>query len=156
MREAGKEDAEKIYNNLKLCAENMYNKLGLEHWIPVYSKESIEKDIEAKKVFIVEQNNKVVGNFILTEEKNSLWKENKNAIYLSKLAIIPEFSGNGLGKKCMKYIEEYAKRKNYEYVRFDVYEKSENTIAFYKKIGYETVGTAKTRRFTVLLMEKRI
>ena len=155
-RKASDNDIDSIYNNLKLCSENMYKEHGLEHWIPVYPTEKIKEDINSKQVYIVEYNNQIVGNFILTDKMNSLWKTESKAIYLSKLAIVPEYSGKGLGKKCMKYIENLAKNEGYENIRFDVYDKSLNTIAFYKKLGYTVTDTAKTRRFTVLLMEKRV
>lgn len=155
-RKANLSDIKKIYNNLKLCSENMYREQGLEHWIPIYSKESIKEDIKNKAVFVVEYNHVIVGNFILTDQKNILWKDDSNAIYLSKLAIIPEYSGMGLGKKSMAYIENYAKKEKYNFIRFDVYDKSINTLEFYKKLNYKPVGKANTRRFEVLLMEKRI
>lgn len=155
-RLANYNDIESIHNNLKLCSEDMYNKHGLEHWIPVYQNERIKEDIDNKQVYVVECNNKIVGNFILTDKINSLWKTDNNAIYLSKLAVIPRYSGKGIGKSCMKFIEENAKNQGYRNVRFDVYDKSVNTIAFYKKLDYVVVDTANTRRFKVLLMEKRI
>ena len=98
IRKAKINDSIKIYNNLKLCSEHMYTNLGLEHWIPVYSQESIIEDIKNKDVFLVDYRNKTVGNFILNENKSNLWQDEKNAIYLSKLAIVPEFSNRGFGK----------------------------------------------------------
>ena len=155
-RKANYDDVDAIHNNLKLCSEDMYNKHGLEHWIPVYPQERIKEDIDTKQVFVVENEGNIVGNFILTNNGNPLWKEESNSIYLSKLAVAPQYAGHGIGKECMKFIEEMAKQQGFESVRFDVYDKSMDTIAFYEKVNYLVVGTANTRRFTVLLMEKRI
>ncbi|MBP3708101.1 MAG: GNAT family N-acetyltransferase [Clostridia bacterium] len=155
-RKASESDAEKIHKNLELCSNQMYNEHGLTHWIPVYPIDKIVDDIKSKEVYVVELDGIIVGNFILSNQKSSFWSDNCKSIYLSKLAVIPEYSGLGIGRRCMEYIEQMAKIKKYDFVRFDVYNKSINTIKFYEKLDYKTIGEAKTRRFVVLLMEKRV
>ena len=160
VRKASIEDTNIIYHNLKLCSENMLKEQGLEHWIPVYSIESIEKDINEKNVFIVEYKEKIIGNFTVYSGLNDLWKDNWfyeksiNNIYVSKLCIIPEYSKHGFGKMCMQYIEEFCLNNKYNCICLDVYDKAIHAINFYKKIGYEIIGNASTRRFNVLLMKK--
>ena len=155
-------DKDIIYNNLKLCSNKMYEEQGLDHWIPVYAVKNIEKDIKEKIVFVIEYNNNIIGNFTLNNSLNDLWKQNEyynkidKCIYVSKLCIIPEYSRHGLGKKCMEFIEKYAKDNSYKYVCLDVYDKAIHAVKFYKKIEYKVVGEAKTRRFNVLLMKKDI
>lgn len=143
------ENANLIYNNIKLCADDMA-KQGLVHWIPYYELKKIEEDIIKKEVYLVKINNSVVGNFIVT------YNENENVIYLGKLAIAPQYSGKGIGSKCLSYVEEYAKRKNAKSINLDVYEKSVSAIRFYKKNGYKIIGEKPTRRFIVKVMQKEL
>ena len=49
---ASVEDVNKIYNNIKQCADDMA-KNGLKHWIPYYSVDNIRKDILNNNVFLV-------------------------------------------------------------------------------------------------------
>jgi len=162
IRKATINDKDAIYHNIELCANDMFEKQGLNHWIPVYSIEKIEKDIIEKEVFVLEYQNNIIGNFTMYSGLNELWKDNyfynnsKRIIYVSKLCIIPEYSKHGLGKMCMKYIENYSKNNQYDCVCLDVYDKAIYAVNFYKKNGYSVLGEAKTRRFNVLLMKKDI
>lgn len=138
-----------VYNNIKKCADEMA-KQGLEHWIPYYSKEKIEEDIKKNKVYLVKVEEKIVGSFILTLDKE------KKTIYLGKLAIIPEYEGKGIGSKCLRFIEQYVKENDINLIELDVYEKSTNAIKFYEKNGYKIIGEKLTRRFKVKKMIKEI
>jgi GNAT superfamily N-acetyltransferase len=151
-------DVDDIYSILSLCANDMLLNYDLDHWIPVYPKENILDDITNKKVFVVENDAKLIACFTLSFINPSLWSnfDSVKSIYLSKLAVVPNISGKGIGKYCMKFIESFATRNNVNRIRFDVYDKSDKTISFYLKLGYKIVGNAKTNRFGVVLMEKLI
>lgn len=136
-----------IYNNIKSCADDMA-KQGMFHWIPYYEKKCIEEDIKSKDVYIVKINNSIVGNFILTVKDEG--------IYLGKLTILPEYSGKGIGTRCLTFIEKYAQEKAIRLINLDVYEKSIKAINFYKKNGYKIIGEKPTRRFKVKLMQKEL
>lgn len=143
------EEAELIYNNIKQCADDMANN-GLVHWIPYYTIDMIKRDIINNHVFIVELENIVIGNFILTLD------EENDSIYLGKLAIIPNYEGQGIGSRCLEFIEKYAKEQNVKYIKLDVYEKSIDAIRFYKKNNYKIIGEKPTRRFIVKIMQKEL
>lgn len=137
-----------IYNILYKCGQDMYEKKGLTHWKRPYSKECIEKDICNKNVFLVSDDYGYVATFTVTLSDEDL--------YLSKLAVLPEYAGKGIGKLCMNYIERYAKERNISLMKLDVYDKSESAIGFYKGLGFSVTGKKPTTNFVVLLMEKRI
>ena len=144
---ANMEDANKIYNNIKQCADDMAKK-GLEHWIPYYSENSIKEDILNNNVFLVNFEDNNIGNFILIA--------NNNELYISKFAIIPNYENRGIGTKCLKFIEDYAKQNRYELIKLDVYDKSVGAIKFYQKNGYKIIGEKPTRRFKVKIMQKEL
>ena len=139
---------ESIYNILYDCGQDMYNSKGLTHWKNPYKTEWIERDISQKDVFLAKEGNTFVATFSLTTMDS--------CVYLSKLAVSPEFSGKGLGRQCMAYIEAFAIKKGVTLVKLDVYDKSEGAIAFYKNLGYIVTGEKPTTNFNVLLMEKQL
>jgi len=155
---AEKNNAQDVYNIIKSCADDMAKK-GLHHWLPYYKIENIKQNIDNQKVYIVEdEGSKIIATFTLDNEIPYTMKDlnEENSLYLSKLAVLPSYSNKGIGSKCIQFIEKYAKENKYKYIKFDVYNKSEQTIKFYQKNGYEVFGKANTRRFEVLLMQKEV
>lgn len=144
---ASVEDVNKIYNNIKQCADDMA-KNGLKHWIPYYSVDNIRKDILNNNVFLVNYEDNNIGNFILIS--------NDNELYISKFAIIPSYENKGIGSKCLRFIEDYAKQNRFKSIKLDVYDKSAGAIIFYQKNGYKIIGEKPTRRFNVKIMQKEL
>lgn len=141
--------AESIQNILLLCGRDMHERNGLTHWLRPYSKENIRNDILNKDVFIVKSDGINIGTFTLAQNE-------KDSMYISKLAVVPENSGQGIGRKCMSFIEEYAIGKQAYVLKLDVYDKSLHAIDFYIKWGFIVTGERPTTNFRVLLMEKNL
>ena len=144
-RRATNKDTKAIYEVIRQCADDMASR-GLMHWIPYYPEDSIGEDIIEKTVFIVEDDDRVVATFTLTC-KNFV-------VSISKLAVLPQISGKGIGTECLRFIEEYCRRNKIKEITLDVYDQSEKAIHFYNKNGYRKTGEKQTRRFTVFEMKK--
>lgn len=134
----------------------MYKKNRLKHWLNPYSMEYIKNDIKTKSVFIVRENEKTIATFSLSEQKSNYFSDNERFIYLSKFAVHPDESRRGLGKTCLKFIENLCISNRFEGIRLDVYEKSYPAVKFYLKNGFEELFKAKTKNFGVICMEKRV
>jgi ribosomal protein S18 acetylase RimI-like enzyme len=162
-KEALLEDAETIYEILKNCGLHLLQNEGIENWWPPYPLEKIIEDLhnKDKKVFLLTYNNIIAGTFMISSSPplyydSSIWGRNKNAIYPSKVAVLPEYRKLGIGKWCMNQIENLAIERKVDYIRLDVYEKNEYVIKLYKSLGYKFKGTAKTNRFNVVCLGKKI
>lgn len=142
---------ENIYCILSACGHDMYERYGLEHWIPDYPLENIEKDCQDKFVVLGydEEKKQFVSTFqmFLDEDCN---------LYIRKVATLPAYQGRGIGKKNLEYINDFARKLGCEKICLDVYDKSEDAIKFYLHNGFQITGSRKTRRFEVLLMEKSV
>lgn len=137
-----------IYKVLQECGQDMYKTKGLTHWLRPYPKDRIKEDIKTKFVFVVYNDNEFVATFTLIVSDRD--------ICICKLAVSPGSSGKGIGKKCMQYIEEFARVRNINILKLDVYDKSARAISFYEKLGFIVTGQKPTTNFTVLLMEKHL
>lgn len=162
-KEASLEDAEAIYEILKICGWDLFQNEGIENWWPPYPLEKVIEDIQNddKNVYLLTYKGIVVGTFMIssappTYYDPSLWGNNKKAVYPSKIAVLPEYRKLGIGKWCMKQIDQIAMDKRVDYIRLDVYEKNEYVINIYKFLGYDFKGTAKTHRFNVVCLEKKL
>lgn len=139
-----------IYKILKECGEHMFNNHGLIHWKTPYPIESIKKNCDEREVFLAKEieSDNYVHTFQLELERS--------IAVINKFATTPKVSGKGIGKKSMKFIEEYCLKKNIEKIRLDVYDKSEHAIRFYKNRGFVIVDSKSTKHFNVYIMEKGI
>ena len=62
----------------------------------------------------------------------------ENQFQIRGMAVLPEFQKKGFGELLVKQSEEYVSNKNGTIIWFNA---RENAVGFYKKIGYEIIGT---------------
>ena len=138
-----------VFNILSACGHEMLEKDGLEHWIPDYPIEAIEKDCNDKFVVLGydEERKQYTSTFQMYLD------ENRN-LYIRKVATHPDCQGRGIGKRSMAYVFNFARKLGCEKVCLDVYDKSKAAIDFYLHNGFRITGKKATRRFEVVLMEK--
>lgn len=149
-------DADQIYNLLKLVGQEMLEKDNLLHWAKAYPLKRIIEHIDMAEMYVMKNDSKIIGSFVLTED-SSYFKYDKNSfIYLSKLAINPNHQRMGFGKKIMKNVEAVANFLNKKGIRLDVYNQSSKAIAFYQQNDFRIVDEASTFNFKVICMEKKI
>lgn len=137
-----------VYEIIKSCGEDMYENHGLLHWKTPYPIESIKKDCIEREVYLAFKGEAPVATFMLSK--------NEKGVMLSKLAVSPKCSGQGIGSKCLKFAENRCIEQGIYNLHFDVCTQSKSAINFYIKNGYEIYGEAPTRHFRVLLMEKNL
>ena len=142
-----KEYVNAIYRILLRCGLHMLGQ-GLFHWIKPYPKRAIANNCNSNKVVIVKD--KTSGKFTSTFQMSI--KDN-NVLHVRKIATDPHFEGKGIGKKNMRYMEEYASVHGCTKISLDVYKKSMHAVHFYKKCGLVIVGETKARFFSEYIME---
>ena len=114
-------------------------------WGEVYPFCEFETDISNNEMYVIENDNKIIGSFVLSEYDdpdyhNIKWNSNdKKWFYLNRLAILPEEQGKGFAKKTMEYIEKYAMNNNYDYIRLTVYKDNIYAIKLYEKFGFDRI-----------------
>ena len=109
------------------CGRDMKEKYGLLHWDNSLFKTWLIICYTAVKnrVFIVYDNNRSpVATFCIGVFEDYL--------HFGKLAVLPEFSGKGIGSFCLKYIERLARESGKNRICCEVYEKASTRSAFMK------------------------
>ena len=144
-------DLNRVNQILRSCGKDMYKKYGLGHWNNNWIKNFLIVCLCALKntIYLVKDSS---GNYVATFQ----FKVNNRKLRLQKLATKPQFAGNGVGSYCLTEAEHIAKTLKCNAVCFEVYNKSEHAIEFYKHRGYEVCGEIKTLKYTKILMEKNI
>ena len=90
--------------------------------------------------FEYEQTRKIIG-FVHAELYESLYMD--TGLNILGLAVDSNFQGQGIGKKLMNYIEDYALKNNISYIRLNSNVRRIEAHKFYESIGYVCDKTQK-------------
>ncbi|MBR8836106.1 MAG: GNAT family N-acetyltransferase [Stigonema ocellatum SAG 48.90 = DSM 106950] len=152
IRRVNVSDVPPLHNIWLTCGRDLKNRFGLSHWMPpTYPLEQMLKDAMEQEVYALTVGENLVGTFTLEmtatvplsyiKYGNILWQIwDVPAVYVHKLAILPDWQGLGLGTWCMGAIEKLAAHGGYHAVRLDGVKTHPKLLSFYKTRGYQEVG----------------
>lgn len=95
----------------------------------VESKVTIEQELlDGVLMFGAERDAQLVGVVKVTS--------NKDHVYFSRLAVLPEFQKQGIARLLVKFVEQFAKKEQMRTVRCKVRKSEEDNIRLYKNLGF--------------------
>ncbi|WP_299525893.1 GNAT family N-acetyltransferase [uncultured Lutibacter sp.] len=135
-------DLKQLHSLTKSCANDMMDN-GIFQWNEKYpSKEVLQTDIELGQIWKLEESEIIKGIIVLTEIEdkeyiNVKWlTKNLKNLYLHRLAVHPNFQGNGYAQKLMDFAENYASKNMYNSIRLDTFSQNKRNQLFYEKRNY--------------------
>ncbi|MBB6453120.1 ribosomal protein S18 acetylase RimI-like enzyme [Salirhabdus euzebyi] len=132
-------------NDLYLkCREHLILN-GIFQWDDNYpNKEYFQYCISEKILFVLMENEKMLGHVVMNEWESSEWEiiswEEANPIVIHSLMIDPSFQGKGLGKEFVLLCEKMGKKRGYSSIRLDAFSGNKKALYLYKVLGYEERG----------------
>ncbi len=143
IRQAYQNDLLKAKKLTEACAIGM-QQLGIFQWNEHYpSVEKLQQDIDRKELYVLEENNQILGMIVLSEIIDEeyipiswLTPSEKN-LYIHRLAIHPGSWGKGYGQKMMDFAEDFARKLNFQSIRLDTFSLNKRNQKFYEARGYE-------------------
>ncbi|MFT5971059.1 MAG: N-acetylglutamate synthase-like GNAT family acetyltransferase [Flavobacteriales bacterium] len=124
----------------------------LGHYFEGINKEWIAKYFVLEPIDnkVLEQHKEYIlakGGFIFFAENDkkeivgtvALKKESEGIFELSKMGVIPEFQGKGIGKMLVQFCLNFAKKHQFKTVFLDSSRKLENALHIYSKMGFVEV-----------------
>jgi ribosomal protein S18 acetylase RimI-like enzyme len=157
---------DEAYNIIEECGKNMAERLGLNHWNPpditpeIMCEYAREKRVYGVKI---ENKEKIIATFIVEQipqyDKNHI---GNSILYFSKLAVLCEYQGQGIGTYCVKEIEKLARQNNCKAVRCDALMEHKRLIKTYHcNLNYDIVDIItkiskrqKNQEWKLVLFEK--
>ncbi|WP_136482242.1 GNAT family N-acetyltransferase [Cognatitamlana onchidii] len=146
IRKATVSDIVYILEVTKACATHMI-KNNIYQWNALYPNENaFFQDIKREELYVLDINNKVQGcitiSWLMDEEYHPIsWiTPNTTNIYIHRLAVHPDYQGQGYAQKLMDYAETFAKRHNAISIRLDTFSKNFRNQQFYEQRGYKKLG----------------
>lgn len=71
-----------------------------------------------------------------------------NYFELQNLGVLPEVKRQGVGKKLMTAITDWAKAQGYQKIYLNCYAKNAEALAFYRQLGYQDIDICLERNIT--------
>ncbi|MCK0161298.1 GNAT family N-acetyltransferase [Allomuricauda sp. F6463D] len=135
-----------ILSITQACAIKMQEN-GIFQWNEHYpSKEAFCNDIDRKELFVITENNAIVGSIVIStlvdeEYKPVKWlTPNGNSTYIHRLSVHPNQQGKGFAQQMMDYAEAYTKDNGFISVRLDTFSQNKRNQRFYEQRGYQKLG----------------
>ncbi|MGB5272547.1 MAG: GNAT family N-acetyltransferase, partial [Flavobacteriaceae bacterium] len=120
---------------------------GIYQWNEHYpSRSAFEKDVREKSLYVQIIDDQIIGTVVISNQMDqeyvsvSWLSENKNNIYIHRLAVLPEQQGKGYAQRLMDFAERYAREKGYNSVRLDTFSQNRRNQVFYETRGYQRLG----------------
>jgi len=145
-------DVAPLHQILIACGLELKERFGLSHWIGAnYTLEEMLKDAVEMEVYALTIGENLVGTFTLEtistvphsyiKYGNIHWQvSDALAVYVHKLAVLPNWQGQGLGTWCLQAIERLAADRGCRAVRLDAVKTHRKLLSFYESRGYQKVG----------------
>ena len=140
------EEVSALYDELCDYLEKHINYPGWRKGI-YPTREDAVQGIQEENLFVAIEKGNIVGTVILRlqpEEAYNLvdWHNNldyDDTFVVYTFAVHPNYLHQGMGRKIMEFVLDYAMHKNMKAVRLDVYEKNTPAIRLYEKMGFQYI-----------------
>jgi len=107
-----------------------------------FNVNQLEKELSntSSEFFFVSVNNEVAGYLKLNTNEAQSEPMGEESLEIERIYIKSEFQKHGLGKILLNRAIEIAREQNKNKIWLGVWEKNDNAIAFYKKLGFLQTG----------------
>jgi ribosomal protein S18 acetylase RimI-like enzyme len=147
IRKATSIDIEFILLVTKACAKNMI-KNAIFQWNEHYpNAKTFEQDIARDELYVLTNKNTIIGTIVLSSLMDEEYQPikwlttNSKNLYIHRLAIHPDFQGQGFAQQLMNFAENFAIKNDYLSIRLDTFSQNERNQKFYELRGYQRLGS---------------
>lgn len=142
IRPAERQDTAAIWGLIRELA--LYEKLEHQHTGSVQQLEACLFELRVADCLVAEDDGRIVG-YAITFPTFSTFLA-RPGLWLEDLYVVPEFRGNGIGKRLFLEVVAKAKAKGCGRVEWSVLDWNEPSIAFYESLGARILPDWKTCR----------
>lgn len=156
IRLAKQEDIQDIMNIIKERCD-WFKENNIDQWannyLGKYNENYFNEVMQLHKLYVVKQNNEVIGVFLLKETDKTYWENDDNAYYIHHLAT--KIGYTGIGTKIINFIEKLAEKNSKKYIRLDCKKNNIKLNQYYQKQGFIYKGSGE-KTYSYNLWEKEI
>jgi GNAT superfamily N-acetyltransferase len=140
------------------AAKDLTARYGEGHWSREPSERSVIADFRHADVWVARHGTEIVGTFRLATKKpwaidRSYFTRCKRPLYLTNMAVHPEYQRRGIGRSCLVHAAEVARTRPADAIRLDSYDADAGAGPFYANCGYREVGRVTYRSTPLVYYE---
>jgi GNAT superfamily N-acetyltransferase len=111
-------------------------------------KDDYAQRIAADQVWVLEQDERIVGLVVLEEQPESLLLEN--------IAVLPSEQGKGYGRRLIVHAEQEAARRGFAELQLCTNARMVENIAIYEHLGFTEIGRICGEGFERVCLAKSV
>jgi ribosomal protein S18 acetylase RimI-like enzyme len=155
---ATRDDAPAVAEVRTAAARDLTERYGRGHWSSETTERGALAELRNAQVWMARYGRKVVATFRLATKKPwaidvSYFTACKRPLYLTSMAVRPDFQNRGIGRKCAEQAVRIARGWPADAIRLDAYDAEAGAGAFYQSCGFREVGRATYRSNPLLYYE---
>lgn len=146
IRKGRYQDIPSIMEITKACALHMIRQ-GIFQWNERYpNPEAFRQDAKRNELYILEVDNRIIGCIVISKVMDEAYRPiqwltpNADNLYVHRLAVHPNFQGQGHAQRLMDFAERLAIEKSYSSIRLDTFSQNHRNQKFYELRGYKRLG----------------
>ena len=149
-REARSEDVKAVVALRTATARDLTERFGRGHWSNEPTERGTLYDVRISRVWLARSGRAAVATFALSTRKpwaidQSYFTPCEQPLYLTNMAVRPDYQGRGVGRRCIAEIIRIAHAWPADAIRLDAYDSASGAGDFYARAGFEHVGNATYR-----------
>lgn len=118
-----------------ITAERPFDSFMKESRITYYHIQNLIESKDSEMVVAEIDNMLVAAGYAQIKQSKSYWKE-PTFVYLGFMFVQPDYRGQGINQKIIDYLKVWAKSKDINELRLEVYVGNELAIRAYQKAGF--------------------
>ena len=140
------------------AARELTERYGRGHWSSETTERGALAELRNAQVWIARYGGECVGTFRLAKKKPwaidvSYFTACKRPLYLTGMAVRPDFQRRGLGRKCVDEAVRIARAWPADAIRLDAYDAQAGAGSFYAKCGFTETGRTAYRSVPLVYYE---
>lgn len=145
IRKADLNDLEQVRSCVRTAYAKYIPRIGKE---PAPMSANFACEIAEQQIFLATFDQQVVGCVSFYPRRDHM--------FLRSLAVRPECTGNGIGKKLVRYVEDSARRESYRAIELYTNEAMIENLAMYPKWGYVEIDRKEEDGFRRVYFRKLV
>lgn len=111
-----------------------------------FDKHFIQADVRQKLLWKISKENSIACIFSICLQDPLIWREMEkgDALYLHRVVLNRQFSGEKLFARVLAWARQYAAEHALKYIRMDTWAANEKIIQYYQGYGFRFVENYKT------------
>lgn len=144
------------------CATSRMDEQNIPQWDEVYpDRAAIERDIAEGSLYGLFIHGLLHAVQVMNEKQDESYSAmpwrypDERPLVLHRLCVDPAFQNAGVGRRMVRYAEEFAEANGYRTIRFDAFVDNPISVGIYRKMGFSDCGIVRFRKGDFYCFEKK-